>query len=82
MELYRLWLVSVDHAERQRIWGEMLDINAEEVFTIGILSGALQPVVVRNGLRGVPEKGVYAWDPGAHFGVYSPDTFYWQGGRR
>jgi len=82
VELYRLWLVSVDHAERQRIWGEMLDINAEEVFTIGILSGALQPVVVRNGLRGVPEKGVYAWDPGAHFGVYSPDTFYWQGGRR
>jgi hypothetical protein len=25
---------------------------------------------------------VYAWDPGAHFGVYSPDTFYWEGGRR
>jgi len=37
---------------------------------------------VRNGLRGVPEKGVYAWDPGAHFGIHSPDTFYWQGGRR
>ena len=25
---------------------------------------------------------VYAWEPGSHFGIYSPDTFYWQKGRR
>ena len=80
--LYDQWLRSTDRAERARIWGQMLDINAEEVFTIGILGGTLQPVVVKNGLRGVPEHGVYAWEPGAHFGLYSPDTFYWQGGRR
>jgi peptide/nickel transport system substrate-binding protein len=60
----------------------MLAIHAEEVFTIGILGDSLQPVVVANGLRGVPEKGIYAWDPGAHFGLYNPDTFYWEGGRR
>jgi peptide/nickel transport system substrate-binding protein len=72
---------ATDRDERARIWGQMLDINADEVFTIGIL-GTLQPVVVKNGLRGVPEHGVYAWEPGAHFGLYSPDTFYWQGGRR
>lgn len=82
VDLYRRWLISTDRAERARIWGEMLAINAEEVFTIGILGGTLQPVIVANGLRGVPEKGVYAWDPGAHFGLYSPDTFYWEGGRR
>jgi peptide/nickel transport system substrate-binding protein len=81
VELYRRWLVSTERAERERVWGEMLDINAEEVFTIGILGGTLQPVVVANGLRGVPEKGIYAWDPGAHFGIHGPDTFYWQGGR-
>jgi peptide/nickel transport system substrate-binding protein len=82
VELFRRWLVSVDRAEKERIWGEMLDINAEEVLTIGILGGTLQPVVVANGLRGVPERGVYAWDPGAHFGLYGPDTWYWQNGRR
>jgi peptide/nickel transport system substrate-binding protein len=82
VDLYRRWLVSTDRAERARIWAEMLEINAEEVFTIGIVGGTLQPVIVANGLRGVPEKGIYAWDPGAHFGLYSPDTFYWQGGRR
>jgi peptide/nickel transport system substrate-binding protein len=82
VELYRRWLVSVDRVERARIWGEMLDINAEEVFTIGLLGGTLQPVAVRNGLRGVPDRGIYAWDPGAHFGLYGPDTFYWERGSR
>jgi peptide/nickel transport system substrate-binding protein len=81
VELYRRWLVSTDRTERARIWGDMLEINAEEVFTIGILGDTLQPVVVANGLRGVPEKAVYAWDPGAHFGYLHPVTFYWEGGR-
>lgn len=82
VDLYQRWLTSIEQAERARIWGEMLAIHAEEVFTIGILGGTLQPVVVADGLRGVPEEGNYVWDPGAHFGLYSPDTFYWEGGRR
>jgi peptide/nickel transport system substrate-binding protein len=77
-ELYDEWMRSTDRGQRARIWGEMLDINAEEVFTIGIVGGLPQPVIVKNGLRGLPEQGVYAWDPGAHFGVYGPDTLYWQ----
>jgi peptide/nickel transport system substrate-binding protein len=81
-QLYRRWLVSTDPDERVRIWAEMLDLNAEEVFTIGVVGGTLQPVVVKNGLRGIPVKGVYSWDPGSHFGIYNPDTFYWQNGRR
>jgi peptide/nickel transport system substrate-binding protein len=76
--LYDEWMHSTDRAQRARIWGEMLDINAEEVFTMGIVGGLPQPVIVKNGLRGLPEQGVYAWDPGAHFGVYGPDTLYWQ----
>lgn len=82
VDLYRRWLVSTDRADRGRIWGEMLVINVNEVFTIGILGDTPQPVVVANGLRGVPDKAVYTWDPGAQFGFLSPDTFYWQGGRR
>jgi peptide/nickel transport system substrate-binding protein len=82
VELYDRWLRSTDRSERARIWGEMLDINAEEVFSIGIIGATLQPVVVKNGLRGLPEKGIYAWDPGAHFGIYGLETLYWQKGRR
>ena len=44
--------------------------------------GTLQPIVVKNGLRGVPAKGVYSWEPGSHFGIYNPDTFYWENGHR
>jgi peptide/nickel transport system substrate-binding protein len=82
VELYDRWLRSTDRSERARIWGEMLDINAEEVFSIGIIGATLQPVVVKNDLRGLPEKGIYAWDPGAHFGIYGLETLYWQKGRR
>lgn len=82
VELYRRWLVSTERAHRARIWDEMLEVNAEEVFTIGILGNSLQPVVVANALRGVPDQAVYAWDPGAHFGYMSPDTVYWTGGQR
>jgi peptide/nickel transport system substrate-binding protein len=82
VELYQRWLVSGDADERARVWAKMLDINAEEVFTIGIVGGTLQPIVVKNGLQGVPAKGVYSWEPGSHFGIYNPDTFYWQAGHR
>jgi peptide/nickel transport system substrate-binding protein len=37
VELYQRWLVAADRAERARIWGEMLELNAEELFSIGIL---------------------------------------------
>lgn len=82
VELYRKWLVATGRPERTRIWEEMLEINTEELFTIGILGGSLQPVVVANGLRGIPDEAVFAWDPGAQFGYLSPDTAYWNGGRR
>lgn len=81
-QLYKDWLVATDRLERERVWREMLEINAEAVFTIGILGDTPQPVVVTDGLRGVPEKGIYTWDPGAYFGLYRPATFYWREGRR
>jgi peptide/nickel transport system substrate-binding protein len=54
----------------------MLSIWADQVFTIGIVSGVDQLVVVSNKLRNVPEHGVYNFEPGAFFGIYKPDTFW------
>ena len=28
--------------------------------------------------RNVPMKGIYDWDPGAHFEIYHPDTFWFE----
>lgn len=76
MELNSQWLATSSTAERKRIWQLMLDIRADEAFTIGIVSGVPQPVVINHKLRNIPKKGIYNWDPGAHFGIYHPDTFW------
>ncbi len=76
LALNQQWLVSASDDERASIWHRMLEINAEQQFTIGIVAGVPQPVVVSNHLRNVPEKGVYSWDPGAHFGICRPDSFW------
>ncbi len=82
LELNEEWRLSTDTPRRAEIWHEMLKIHSEEVFSIGIVNGVLQPVVVNNQLRNVPEEAIYNWDPGAHFGVYKPDTFWFGETRR
>ena len=74
--LYEQWQVTMDTAERAEIWQEMLGIHADQVFSIGIIRGVPQPVVVSDHLRNVPEKGIYNWEPGAHFGMHRMDTFW------
>ena len=76
MKLNSQWRDAATRDERTRIWHRMLQIHAEQQFVIGVVSGVAQPVVVRNTLRNVPEKGTYNWDPGAFFGIYRPDTFW------
>jgi peptide/nickel transport system substrate-binding protein len=76
IELYKAWRRSTTHAERRAIWQKMLSINAEQLFSIGVVNGTLQPVVVSKHLRNVPDKGLYSFEPGAFFGRYMPDTFW------
>lgn len=76
MELQKEWQTSASAEQQERIWHEILKINAEQVFTIGIINSTLQPIVVADVLKNIPEKGVYNWEPGAYFGVYRPDTFW------
>ena len=76
VRLYDAWRNATNDAEREQTWLRMLGIHAEQVFTIGIVTRALQPVVVSNALRNVPANGIYSWDPGAYFGFYHTDTFW------
>jgi len=80
--LFQQWRTATTTEERKQAWQRMLEIHADEVYTIGIVTHALQPVVVRNSLRNVPADGVYSWDPGAYFGMYHPDTFWFDAGER
>jgi peptide/nickel transport system substrate-binding protein len=75
-KLNNQWVHSKSITEREQIWHQMLEIHADQVFTIGTVNGVPQPVAVSNRLRNVPEQGLYNWEPGAYFGIYQPDTFW------
>tara|TARA_B100000315_G_C14571077_1_gene585552 strand:- start:874 stop:2712 length:1839 start_codon:yes stop_codon:yes gene_type:complete len=76
--LLEKWYVAPTRDARAVIWREMLSIHADQLFSIGLISGTLQPVIANKNLRNVPKKAIYNWDPGAHFGLYEPDTFWFE----
>lgn len=78
LDLLGMWRTATTRRDQARVWREMLSIYTDQVFTIGLISGTLQPVVVSKRLRNVPEHGLYTWNPGAHFGIYEPDTFWFE----
>ena len=84
-QLYDLllgWRGATETDKRTAIWDEILKIWADQVYTIGTVSNVPQPVVVSRHLHNVPEKAVWAWDPGAQFGVHKPDTFWFDESRQ
>ncbi len=76
LALHEQWLTSTTVEKRYKIWHRMLELYSDNVFVIGLIAGVLQPVAISNKLRNVPEKAIYSWDPGAHFGMYRPDIFW------
>ncbi|MFW5834271.1 MAG: ABC transporter substrate-binding protein [Pseudomonadota bacterium] len=77
-ELFETWRFAPDPEAKRAVWEEMLDLWSDNVFTLGLVSGVRQPVAVKTDLVNVPAEAVYSWDPGAHFGVYRADTFWWR----
>ena len=78
LQLNNDWLAATDEPDQERIWHEMLGIWSDQVFSMGTVAGVLQPVVINDKLRNVPADGIYNWDPGAHFGIYKPDGFWFE----
>lgn len=76
-ELYERWLGTASDAEQTRIWKDMLKNHAENQWSIGTVAGAIQPIVVKNGLRNLPERAVYSWEPTSMLGIYRIDELYW-----
>jgi len=76
LDLYQDWRTARDRQGRTAAWHNILQIHAEQQFTLGTVNTVPQPVVVNNALRNVPENGLYNYEPGAHFGIHRPDTFW------
>ncbi len=81
MELMHDWERATTDEARAKAWHEMLKIHADQVYAIGLVANAPQPVVVNKRLRNVPKKGMWTWDPGAHFGIHRMDEFFFEGGK-
>lgn len=82
VELVDRWARATTRQERTEIWHRILDIHREQMFTIGIVNHVPHPVVVSNNLHNVPKVGFYDISPGAYFGIYKPDTFWFDEVRR
>ncbi|MDA1069991.1 MAG: ABC transporter substrate-binding protein [Proteobacteria bacterium] len=80
MALYEAWRHARDMTQRRAIWNEILGLWADGVYSIGIVAGTLQPVVVSDRMMNVPEEAIFNWDPGSQFGMYQPDTFFYVDG--
>ncbi len=76
MELAADWEAARTQEAKSAVWKDMLKIHADQVYAIGVLAEAPQPVVVARNLRNVPTEGTWAWEPGAHFGLHRPDEFW------
>ena len=77
-KLYKQWRSASGVDQQEKIWHKMLAIFTDNVFTIGIVSGTLQPVVINKRLHNVPDEGIYSFEPTAFFGHYLPDTFWFE----
>jgi peptide/nickel transport system substrate-binding protein len=76
LDLFEQWRTAETTDERHEIWEQMLSIYSAQIYSVALISGILQPVAVRDTLRNVPAEALYNWEPGAQFGIYRPDTFW------
>ncbi|MFT6915816.1 MAG: peptide/nickel transport system substrate-binding protein [Motiliproteus sp.] len=76
LALNQQWRGATEHRQRYAIWQQMLELYSNNVFSIGTVARALQPIVVRRNLRNVPTEGLWNWEPNAYFGVYRLDRLW------
>lgn len=77
VDLNNAWGKTESPQYQAEIWQNMLEIHADQVFSIGLVSGVLQPIVVHKDLKNVPQKAFFNWDPGAYFGIHNMPAFYY-----
>jgi peptide/nickel transport system substrate-binding protein len=77
IELYEKIQTTVDEGERARLMREVLDLNAENIWTIGVTSPAPLPWVVKNNMRNVPESDLATW-PYPNPGPIYPEQFFFK----
>ncbi|OLP62378.1 peptide ABC transporter substrate-binding protein [Xaviernesmea oryzae] len=76
VDLLKQWKLTTTTPERAAIWQQMLAIYTDQVFSIGIVNGTLQPLLHSARMHNVPEEGLYGFEPTCYLGIYMTDTFW------
>jgi peptide/nickel transport system substrate-binding protein len=76
VQLWKTWRDARADSAKTAAWRKIIKINADQVFSIGLVGEVPQPVAVSPRLHNVPERDFYNWEPGAYFGIYRPDSFW------
>lgn len=76
IDAYDQWLAATTHEAREAAWRTILDTHVDQTLTIGLIAEAKQPIVVSDSLVNVPKEALFGWDPGANFGIYHMDAFW------
>ncbi|MGQ9630497.1 MAG: hypothetical protein ACUVXI_09315 [bacterium] len=77
IELYEQIQMTVNEDERKRLMREVLELNAENIWTIGITSPAPLPWVVKNNFRNVPDHDFATW-PYPNPGPIHPEQMFFK----
>jgi len=67
-EIYEEIKITVDPDKQKDLWRQILELNKENVFVIGIATAPPELVIVKNNFRNVPDVAVSDWNlltPGA-----------------
>lgn len=75
--LYQQWMATADEETQQKIWTRMLEINADQQFTIGTVTGQFQPIVAARTMRNIPDRAIFSWEPTSLMGIYRLDQFFY-----
>ncbi|QRM46329.1 ABC transporter substrate-binding protein [Rhizobium sp. BG4] len=76
VDLLNQWGATADFTEREAIWHKMLALYTQQVYSIGLINGALQPILISKKMQNVPERALYGFDPTSFLGIYMPDAFW------
>lgn len=77
IKLYEQVKLTASLDERRALFRKMLDVASENVFMLTFYTPLPQLVVVKDGYRNVPSKGIYSW-PFLSPSNLGPETWYWE----
>jgi len=78
VHLLEQWRRSRNEQQWTEVWNKMLTVYTDNVFSIGLVNATLLPIVTSSRLRNIPEKGLFSFNPTCYFGIYMPDTFWFE----